>query len=101
MKLTTEDYRPSLLKRLEDPDYAVGYLTDVLGSESPEAFYIAIKDVIDARAENISALSAESGITRQGVYQALSKSGNPRFSTIAQVLDALGLQLAVTRKEAA
>ena len=40
-------------------------------------------------------------ISRQGLYQALSENGNPRFSTISQILDALGLQLAVTRKDAA
>jgi hypothetical protein len=32
--MRTEDYRISLFKRLKDPDYAVGYLTDVLTQES-------------------------------------------------------------------
>ena len=39
--MKTEDYRKSLFKRLKDPEYAVGYLTDVLAEESQEAFLIA------------------------------------------------------------
>ncbi len=99
--MKTEDYRSSLFKRLRDPEYAVGYLTEVLSNESQAAFLIALKDIIDAREENFSNFSETSGITRQGLYQALSEAGNPRFSTIAQVLDSLGLQFAIARKEAA
>ena len=39
--MKTKDYRAGLLKRLEDEEYAVGYLTDVLTQETPEAFLIA------------------------------------------------------------
>ncbi len=99
--MRTDDYRASLLKRLRDPDYAVGYLTNVLAEESQEAFLIALKDVIDARQENISAFSEQSGITRQALYQALSETGNPRLSTLSQVLSSLGLQLSIAKKEAA
>jgi probable addiction module antidote protein len=99
--MRTEDYRISLFKRLKDPDYAVGYLTDVLAQESQEAFLIALRDVIEAREENISSLSLRSGITRQGLYKALSESGKPHFATVLEILDSLGLQLAVVRKDAA
>lgn len=99
--MKTEDNRKSLLKRLKDPEYAVGYLTDVLVDESQEAFLIALRDVIEAREENFSALSEKSGITRQGLYQALSKSGNPQLATIKEVLSSLGLQFSISRKEAA
>ena len=98
--MKTEDYKKSLFKRLKDTEYAVGYLTDVLAEESQEAFLIALKDVIEAREENISSLSERSGITRQGLYQALSESGNPHFATIKDVLSSLGLQFTIARKEA-
>ena len=91
--MKTKNYREGLLKRLENPEYAVGYLTDVLTNESPEAFFIALKDVIDARGDNVSALAKKAGITRQALYQALSEDGNPRFSTITQILKTLNLQL--------
>lgn len=95
--MKTKDYRDKLLQRLQDNEYAVGYLTDVLTHETPEAFLIALKDVIDARGENISALAKEAGITRQAIYQALSEDGNPRFSTITQILKCLDLQFSGLR----
>ncbi len=99
--MKTEDYKKSLFKRLQDPEYAVGYLTDVLSNESQEAFLIALRDVIEARNENFSVLSNKSGITRQGLYQALSTNGNPQFATIKEVLGSLGLRLTVAKREAA
>jgi probable addiction module antidote protein len=98
--MKSEDYRPSLLKRLKNPDSAVGYLTDVLAHESQEAFLIALRDVIDARDENFSELSEKSGVTRQGLYQALSDTGNPRLSTVTQLLSSLGMQISISRREA-
>jgi len=92
--MKTKDYRKSLLKRLEDSEFAVGYLTDVLAEESPEAFLIALRDVIDARQESTSSIAADAGITRQALYQALSEDGNPRFSTITQILKSLDFQFA-------
>ena len=62
---------------------------------------IALHDVVEARGENITKLAKESGITRQTLYNALSKGGNPTFATINQVLEALGLGFAITDKEAA
>jgi len=94
--MKVEDYRPGLLERLKEPEYAAGYLAEVLAHESNEAFLIALKDVIEAREENVSALSEGAGITRQTLYHALSANGNPRFSTITQILEALGLQFSVT-----
>ena len=64
----------------------------MLTDESPEAFLIALKDVIDARGENVSTLAKKAGITRQALYQALSEDGNPRFSTITQILKCLNLR---------
>ena len=99
MKL--KDYRESLLERLREPDYAVSYLTQVLADESQEAFLIALKDVIDARELNVSELAEEAGITRQALYKALSESGNPRFSTITEVLRTLGLEIAIRKTDVA
>lgn len=97
--MKTEDYRKSLLKRLKNPDYAVGYLTDVLVSQTQEEFLIALRDVIEAREENFSAISETIGVTRQGLYQALSKEGNPRLSTITQILSSLGMKFVVEQSK--
>lgn len=91
--MKTRDYKTGLLKRLKDPEYAAGYLADVLESESQEAFLIAVKNVLEARKANLSKLSKKSGISRQAVYHALSKRGNPRLSTLNGILKAAGLKI--------
>lgn len=91
--MKTKAYKPDLLKRLRNSDYAAGYLADVLEHESQEAFLIAVKNVIDARKANISGLSKKSGITRQAIYHALSKKGNPRLSTLNQILKSVGIRI--------
>lgn len=40
-------------------------------------------------------LSKEAGLNREHLYRALSKNGDPKFSTIMQILHSLGLSLKV------
>lgn len=48
-----------------------------------------------ARAKNMSQLSRETGLSREGLYKALSVDGNPTFATIAKVTKALGFKLTI------
>ena len=90
-----------LLKHLRDPMYAVDYLTQVLQHETQEAFMIALKNVIDAREESLADLASEAGMTRQGLYKMLSEGGNPRLSTLSQVLKSLGMTIKISGDVAA
>ena len=54
----------------------------------------ALNDV--ARARGMSQLSKDTGISREGLYKALSASGNPEFSTVLKVIKALGIKLHAT-----
>lgn len=38
-------------------------------------------------------LARETGLTRDGLYKALSKDGNPSLATVMKVMHALGLKL--------
>ena len=38
-------------------------------------------------------LSRDTGITREALYKALSKNGDPRLSTLTSVLSALGVKV--------
>jgi probable addiction module antidote protein len=38
-------------------------------------------------------LAKETGLTREGLYKALSAEGNPSLGTVLKVLKALGLKL--------
>jgi len=51
----------------------------------------AISDI--ARARGMTRIASDAGITREGLYKALSDQGNPSFTTMLKVLHALGLTL--------
>ena len=54
----------------------------------------ALNDI--ARAQNMSQLAREVGMTREGLYKALSEKGNPSFATVLRITRALGMQLRIT-----
>jgi probable addiction module antidote protein len=53
---------------------------------------LALGDI--ARARNMSQLARDAGLSREGLYKALSEDGNPSLATIMKVATALGFQLA-------
>lgn len=54
---------------------------------------------VAARARNMSQLARDSGLTREGLYKALSAEGNPSFGTVLKVADAMGYRFALVSKE--
>lgn len=46
-----------------------------------------------ARSQNMSELARRVGMSRDGLYKALSAEGNPTWSTVLKVTNALGLRL--------
>lgn len=46
-----------------------------------------------ARARNMSQLARDTGLTREGLYKALSADGNPSLATVMKVARALGFQV--------
>ncbi len=54
----------------------------------------ALNDI--ARAGNMSRLARDAGMSREGLYKALSEDGNPSFATVMRVARALGLQVRIT-----
>ena len=48
-----------------------------------------------ARAGNMARLARESGMSREGLYKALSADGNPTVATVMRITRALGLQLRI------
>ncbi len=66
------------------------------GGDDPD-FIIHALGVI-ARARNMSQLARDTGLTREGLYKAFSGAGNPTFTTVAKVAQALGLQISLQLK---
>ena len=53
----------------------------------------ALNDVV--RAQNMSRLAGDIGMTRAGLYRALSEDGNPSFATVVRITRALGMQVRI------
>ena len=61
------------------------------GGDDPAFITAALGKI--ARARGMSTLARETGLTREGLYKALSPGGNPEFATVMKVIRALGLEL--------
>jgi probable addiction module antidote protein len=48
---------------------------------------------VAARAHGMMQLAKDSGLSRESLYKALSKDGNPSLATIVKVMRALGVRL--------
>ncbi|WP_373766360.1 addiction module antidote protein [Glaesserella sp.] len=69
------------------------YLNEVLKEDDVDLILSALGDI--AKARNMSQLAREVGVSREGLYKALSGNGNPTFSTVLKVMKALNLTLEV------
>ncbi|OYX88379.1 MAG: putative addiction module antidote protein [Rhizobiales bacterium 17-65-6] len=97
MALSTTAWDPAA--HIVTIDDAVAYLEAAFEDGDP-AMITTILGAI-ARSEGMTRIAREAGVSREGLYKALSENGDPRLSTFMGVLKALGLQLAVTTRPAA
>jgi probable addiction module antidote protein len=63
-------------------------------SDGDPALIIHAFNVI-ARSRNMSQLARDTGMSREGLYKALSPEGNPTFETVVKVASALGFKLII------
>ena len=85
-------------KYLETEEQIAGYLA--LAFEGGDMVHIknALSDV--AKARNMSEIARRMGITRRGLYKMLSEDGNPTFSNVQSLLEALDVKLSVLSRAA-
>ena len=69
------------------------YLNAALEDGDTSVIATALGDI--ARAKGMTQLAKETGITRDGLYKALSPTGNPSFDTVQKVIKAFGPKLDV------
>jgi probable addiction module antidote protein len=69
----------------------VAYLEAALEENDPQLITAALGDI--ARAKGMTQIAKKTGLGRESLYKALSAEGNPEFSTVLKVVQALGLQL--------
>ncbi len=79
--------------QLRTPEEMAAYLDAWLTEAPDDAAGIAraLGDI--ARAQGMSKVARESGLSRESLYKALSEDGNPSLATVLKVAKALGLQL--------
>lgn len=78
---------------LETEADIAAYLNVALEDGDTSVIAAALGDI--ARAKGMTQLAKETGITRDGLYKALSPTGNPSFDTVQKVIKAFGLKLDV------
>lgn len=89
-KVTFSRWDPvDYLKSGED---MAGYLQACLDEAPDDAALLAAALGDIARARGMVRVAKETGLTREGLYKALSKDGNPSLGTVLKVLKALGLK---------
>lgn len=71
------------------------YLQSCLEEAPHDPAFIAHALGAVARSRNMSQLARDTGLTREGLYKALSDGGNPSFGTVLKVVNALGYRLAL------
>lgn len=90
------DYDDYLLEELKDLDYAAGYLTACL-EEGEDVFLLGIRQIAKAQG-GMKALSSVTQLNRENLYDMLSKHGNPRLSSLSNILKKLGIGITFTKK---
>lgn len=80
-------------KYLDTPESQAELISDAL--ESGDAKYLAHALGVVARAKGMSEIAKNAGVTREGLYKALSAEGDPKLTTFLGVIKSLGLHLSV------
>src|ERR1044071_8800213 len=78
---------------LKSDEELAAYLSACLEEAGDDAAYIAAALGDVARARGMVQLAKDTGISREGLYKALSHDGNPSLATVLKVVKALGLKL--------
>ena len=82
-----------IAEMLETEEDIHGFLQEVSETGTDSDFIHALSTA--ARAVGMSEVAKKAGVTRSSLYKSLAIDGNPHFSTISKVTQALGCRLAV------
>jgi probable addiction module antidote protein len=78
---------------LKTDEDRVAYLEACMEEAGDDAAYVAAALGDIARARGMARLAKDTGLTREGLYKALSADGNPSLGTVLKVIRALGIKL--------
>lgn len=89
----TKLYRYDVVDHLRTPADMAAYLEAWLAEAPDDAAGIAraLGDI--ARARGMTRVARDAGLSRESLYRALGKNGNPSFATVLKVARAVGVRL--------
>jgi probable addiction module antidote protein len=85
--------RYDVVDYLKSDEDIAAYLDACIEEAGDDAAYIAAALGDIARARGMAQMAKDTGISREGLYKALSADGNPSLATVLKVVKALGLKL--------
>ena len=96
MKTKTSPW--DVAEHLRTPEEMAAYLEACIEEADGDAAFIAkaLGDI--ARAQGMTQVAKDSGLSRESLYKALSGERSPSFDTILKVVTALGLKLSASVK---
>ena len=86
---------------LRTPEEMAAYLEACIEEADGDAAFIAkaLGDI--ARAQGMTKVARDAGLSRESLYKALSGERSPSFDTILRVVSALGLKLSASVRQEA
>lgn len=84
-----------MAEHLFSEEDALAYLKAAIDDNDPEYLPHAIGAV--ARARGMTHIAKKANVTRANLYKALVDGGNPAFTTVVKVIDALGFKLQIAK----
>jgi probable addiction module antidote protein len=99
MNIKTLPY--DVAETLRTPDEMAAYLEACIEEADGNAAFIAkaLGDI--ARAQGMTQIARQTGLSRESLYKALSGDRSPSFDTVLKVMNALGLKLSAGVQEKA
>ena len=91
MALETTPWAPT--DHLNSPETERAYLEAAFDDGDPTLIAAVIGDI--ARARGMAQIAREAGISREAMYKAFRREGNPTLETLASVMKAMGMKLTV------
>jgi probable addiction module antidote protein len=85
------------VENLTSEEAIAAYLEAAMEEAGDDPAFIAAVLGDIAKARGILKLAEDTGMTRAGLYRALSPEGNPSFETIMKVTKALGLKVTISK----
>lgn len=88
------DYQKDLIEALKDPQEAAAYINAAIEEGDRETFLLALRNVAEASG-GMKVVAEKAHLNRESLYRTLSRRGNPEIRTLFNLLNGMGLKLAV------